>query len=63
MRVVLYQGLPVFADVYRLTSETMDAEILAESLRRHEVLTKARSQENLSNQACVHTIVLCTVAI
>ncbi len=38
--VVLYQDLPVFADVYRLTSETVDAEILAEMLRRHEVHTK-----------------------
>ena len=41
-RVVLYQDLPVFADVYRLRSETMDAEILAELLKRHEVFTKAR---------------------
>ncbi len=39
--MVLYQDLPVFGDAYRLTSETMDAEILAEKLRRHEVFTKA----------------------
>ncbi len=37
--MVLYQDLPVSADVYRLRSETMDAEILAESFRRHKVPT------------------------
>ncbi len=41
MQVVLYQDLPVFADVYRPRSETMDAEILAGFSRRHEMFTKA----------------------
>jgi hypothetical protein len=44
--VVLYQDLPVFGDVCGLTSETMDAEILAEMLRRNGVFTEAGKENN-----------------